>query len=51
MNWFGLMAIAVASWCGVDIGFAIKENNKESIVFNAIIMLFEWCYILFNWGV
>ena len=51
MNWMGLLAIAVASWCGVDIGIAIKEKNYHSIVFNGIIMLIEWCYILFNWGV
>ena len=50
MNWFGLMAIIVASWCGVDIGIAIKEKDTKSIIFNSIIMLFEWMYILFNVG-
>ena len=51
MNWLGLLAVAVASWCGVDIGIAIKEKNRNGIIFNSIIMLFEWCCILFNWGV
>ena len=51
MDWWGFLAAVVASWCGVDIGIAIKEKNYSNIVFNGIIMLFEWCYILFNWGV
>lgn len=51
MNWFGLLAAIVATWCGVDIGIAIKEKNTKSIIFNGIIVLFEWAYILFNWGI
>ena len=51
MDWMGFLAIVVASWCGVDIGIAIKEKDRNSIVFNSIIMLIEWIYILFNWGV
>ena len=51
MDWMGFLSIAVASWCGVDIGIAIKENNKNSIIFNSIIMFIEWMYILFRWGV
>lgn len=51
MNWFGLMAIMVATWCGVDIGIAITKKNTEGIIFNSIIALFEWAYILFNWGI
>ena len=50
MDWYGLLAAIVASWCGVDIGIAIKEKDIKSIVFNAIIMVFEWGYILSNWG-
>ena len=51
MDWYGLLAVAVASWCGVDIGIAIKEKNKNSIIFNSVIMVIEWMYILFRWGV
>lgn len=51
MDWMGFLAIAVASWCGVDIGIAIKEKNKNSIIFNSVIMFMEWMYILFRWGV
>lgn len=51
MNWYGLLAAAVASWCGVDIGIAIKEKDTKAIIFNGVIMVFEWLYILFNWGV
>ena len=50
MDWVGLLAAIVATWCGVDIGIAIKEKNTKSIIFNSIIVLFEWAYIFFNWG-
>lgn len=51
MDWMGLLSIAVASWCGVDIGIAIKEKNRNSIIFNSIVMFIEWMYILFRQGV
>ena len=51
MDWMGFLSIAVASWCGVDIGIAIKEKNRNSIIFNSIVMFMEWMYILFRWGV
>ena len=51
MNWWNFLAIAVATWCGVDIGIAIKEKDTKNIIFNSILILFEWCYVLFNWGV
>ena len=51
MNWWNFLAVVLASWCGVDIGIAIKEKNRNDIIFNSIIMVFEWCYILFNLGV
>lgn len=51
MDWMGLLSIAVASWCGVDIGIAIKEKNRNSIIFNSIVVFMEWMYILFRWGV
>lgn len=51
MNWLGLLSVIVASWCGVDIGIAIKERDTKAIFFNGAIMMFEWLYILFNWGV
>lgn len=50
MNWLNFFAIVVASWCGVDIGIAIKEKDTKSIIFNGIIMLLEWVYILSNVG-
>ena len=51
MNWWNFLAIVVATWCGVDVGIAIKEKDTKNIVFNSIIILFEWAYVLFNWGV
>ena len=51
MDWMGFLAIVVASWCGVDIGIAIKEKDKKAIIFNSVIMIFEWMLILFRWGV
>jgi hypothetical protein len=50
MNWLGLLAVMVATWCGVDIGIAITKKNTKDIIFNSVIVLFEWAYILFNWG-
>lgn len=50
MNWWNFLAIVTASWCGVDIGIAIKEKDTKSIIFNGVIMLLEWAYILFNVG-
>lgn len=46
-----MLAAMVATWCGVDIGIAIKEKNTKEIIFNSIIIFFELCYILFIWGV
>ena len=51
MNWMGLLAVIVATLCGVNIGFAIVNKDKKDLIFNIIIMVFEWCYVLFNWGV
>lgn len=51
MNWWNFLAVVVATWCGVDVGIAITKKDYKEIVFNAIIILFEWCYVLFNWGV
>lgn len=50
MNWYGLFCAIVACWCAVDIGIAIKEKKRNDIIFNAIIMIFEWAFILFNLG-
>jgi uncharacterized protein YneF (UPF0154 family) len=46
MNWMGLLAIVVATWCGIDIGIAITKKNTKDIIFNSIIVLFEWAYTL-----
>ena len=51
MNWMGLLSIIVATWCGVDIGIAITKKDTKAIIFNGIIVLFEWAYIFFNWGI
>jgi hypothetical protein len=51
LNWWGMLAAMVATWCGVDIGIAIKEKNTKEIIFNSVIIFFELCYILFSWGV
>ena len=51
MSWMNFLAIAVATWCGVDVGIAITKKDYKEIVFNAVLILFEWCYILFNWGI
>lgn len=48
MDWMGLLAVAVATWCGVDIGIAITKKDTKNIIFNSIIALFEWAYIFFN---
>lgn len=50
MNWWNFLAVVVATWCGVDIGIAITKKDTKEIIFNSIIALFEWAYILFNWG-
>lgn len=50
MNWLGLMAIVIATWCGIDIGIAITKKDTKEIIFNSAIVLFEWAYILFNVG-
>jgi hypothetical protein len=50
MDWMGLLAAMVATWCGVDIGIAITKKDTKGIIFNSIIALFEWAYILFNVG-
>ena len=50
MNVYGFVAVVVASWCGVDIGIAIKEKDTKSIIFNSVIMLLEWAYVLFGVG-
>lgn len=51
MNWWGLLAIMVATWCGVDIGIAITKKDTKGIIFNSILVLFEWAYIFFNLGI
>ena len=51
MNWLGLLSAIVMTWCGVDIGIAIKEKDVKAIIFNAAIVLFEWAYVLFNMGI
>ena len=51
MNWLNFLSIAVATTCGVDVGIAIIKKDRKEIIFNVIIIAFEWCYILFNWGV
>ena len=51
MNWWIFLAAVVATWCGVDVGIAIIKKDYKEIAFNAAIILFEWCFILFNWGV
>jgi hypothetical protein len=50
MNWLDLMAIVIATWCGIDIGIAITEKDTKEIIFNSIIVLFEWAYIFFKCG-
>ena len=51
LNWWSMLAAIVATQCGVSIGIALKEKNTKEIVFNSIIIFFELCFILFNWGV
>jgi hypothetical protein len=51
MSWMNFLAIVLATWCGVDVGIAITKKDYKEIAFNAVLILFEWCYVLFNWGV
>jgi hypothetical protein len=51
MDWLGLLAIITTAWCGIDIGIAIERKNTNSIIFNAIIILFEAAFIFFRTGI
>ena len=51
MNWIGLLAIMVASWCGIRIGRAIDKKDKEEIIFNSFLMFIEWLFVFFSWGI
>jgi hypothetical protein len=51
MNWYGFFCAIMACWCAVDIGIAIKEKKRNDIIFNAILMVFDWFVILFLSGV
>ncbi len=50
MNWINFIAIAMATWCAIDVGIAITKKDYREIVFNAILILFEWAYVLFDVG-
>lgn len=48
MDWASFIFAILIAWEGIDLGRAIEKKNTVSVVFNAILIIIDCLFILFN---